>query len=160
MLTLFGNAINLPVDDQKILATGGLLHDVGKMSIPHSVLNKPGKLNDDEFVVMKNHVTESVRYLELNGNIPKGIITIAGQHHEKLDGTGYPYGLKGTKLNDLARMAAIVDIFSALTDRRVYKPSMSPEEALTIMMEEMSNHVDTHLLGMFRQRFLDAFQAF
>ena len=160
MLTLFGHAINLSADDQKLLATGGLLHDVGKMYIPHNVLNKPGKLNENEFEVMKSHVTKTIHHLEINGEIPKGIITIAGQHHEKLDGTGYPYGLQGSKLNDLARMAAIVDIFSALTDRRVYKPAMSAEAALAIMTDEMSQHLDISLLNMFRQRFLDALSTF
>jgi putative nucleotidyltransferase with HDIG domain len=159
MLTLFGHAINLPVDEQKILATGGLLHDVGKMSIPHNILNKPGKLNEDEFGVMKSHVKETVRQLELSSQIPKGIITIAGQHHEKLDGTGYPYGLEAGKLNDLARMAAIVDIFSALTDRRVYKPAMSAESAIAIMTDEMARHIDINLLRLFRERFLDALSS-
>ena len=156
MLTLFGHAINLPVGDQKLLTTGGLLHDVGKMSIPHNVLNKPGKLTTKEFEVMKNHVTASVHQLKLNGRIPKGIITIAGQHHEKLDGTGYPYGLEGSSLNELARMAAIVDIFSALTDRRVYKAPMPPEEALALMTDQMYRQIDIPLLNMFKERFLDA----
>ncbi len=160
MLTLFGNAINLPPHEQKILASGGLLHDIGKMAIPHSVLNKPGKLDLDEFEVMKNHVTATIYCLEQDPTIPKGIITIAAQHHEKLDGTGYPYSLGGTKLNDLARMAAIVDIFSAITDRRVYKAAMPAEQALAIMSDEMSHHIDTNLLGMFRERFLDALRTF
>ncbi len=160
MLTLFGHAINLPVHEQKILSTGGLLHDVGKMHIPHAVLNKPGRLSPEEFDVMKSHVTHTVYCLNKDDSIPKGIVTIAGQHHEKLDGTGYPYGLEGTKLNDLARMAAIVDVFSALTDRRVYKPPMPAEEALKIMTEQMSQHLDLHLLKMFRQRFLDALSTF
>lgn len=160
MLTLFGHAINLPVHEQKILSTGGLLHDVGKMHIPHAVLNKPGRLTSEEFDVMKSHVTHTVYCLNKDSSIPKGIVTIAGQHHEKLDGTGYPYGLEGSKLNDLARMAAIVDVFSALTDRRVYKPPMPAEEALKIMTEQMSQHLDLHLLKMFRQRFLDALSTF
>jgi len=160
MLALFGHAINLPVHEQKILATGGLLHDVGKMSIPHAVLNKQGKLTEEEFGVMKSHVTETVRCLEVDESIPRGIITIAGQHHEKLDGTGYPYGLGAGKLNDLARMAAIVDIFSALTDRRVYKAPMSAEDALALMIDQMSTHIDLTLLNMFRQRFLDAMLTF
>lgn len=160
MLSLFGHAINLPLHEQKILTTGGLLHDIGKMSIPHHILNKPGKLNNKEFEVMKSHVTQTIACLEETEDLPKGIITIAAQHHEKLDGTGYPFGLEATKLNDLARMAAIVDIFSALTDRRVYKAPMTPEEALQVMTDEMSRHIDTNLLGMFKQRFLDSLRTF
>ena len=90
LLSLFGNVIGLPQSEQLLLASGGLLHDVGKMSIPHEVLNKPGRLTEEEFVVMKGHVDASVHYLMQNPEIPKGVITIAAQHHEKLDGTGYP----------------------------------------------------------------------
>jgi HD-GYP domain-containing protein (c-di-GMP phosphodiesterase class II) len=155
-LALFGASLRLPKDEQVILASGGLLHDVGKMSIPHEVLNKPGRLTVAEFEVMKGHVPASINYLLRCPDLPKGIITIAAQHHEKLDGTGYPAGLGGTKLNRLARMASIVDVFSALTDRRVYKPLMEAEAALNLMVNEMGSHLDLKLLGLFRQMLLDA----
>jgi HD-GYP domain-containing protein (c-di-GMP phosphodiesterase class II) len=99
-----------------------------------------------------------VNYLQCCPDLPKGIVTIAAQHHEKLDGTGYPAGLSGNKLNRLARMASIVDVFSALTDRRVYKPPMEAEAALNLMVDEMGSHLDIKLLGMFRQMLLDATQ--
>jgi putative nucleotidyltransferase with HDIG domain len=158
LLALFGFHLGLSQDEQSILASGGLLHDVGKMSIPHDVLNKPGRLNPAEYVVMKGHVLASVTHLERSPDLPKGIMTIAAQHHEKLNGTGYPYGLNGKKLDDLARMASIIDVFSALTDRRVYKPSMTAESALRIMTEEMTTHLDMKLLGLFRQMLLDTAQ--
>ena len=88
--------------------------------------------------------------------IPKPVIIIAAQHHEKLDGSGYPHGLKGDDLNDLARMASIVDVLSALTDRRVYKPPMPAEKALSIMTDEMGHHLDQHFLSMFKAMLLDA----
>jgi HD-GYP domain-containing protein (c-di-GMP phosphodiesterase class II) len=156
LLSLFGFTIRLPPGEQVILASGGLLHDVGKMSIPHEVLNKPGRLTPEEFGVMKGHVTASADYLRCCPDIPKGIITIAEQHHEKLDGTGYPHGLAGSQLNELARMASIVDVFSALTDRRVYRPPMDAEKALGIMVDEMGRHLDQGLLALFRQMLLDA----
>ena len=155
-LALFGFNLQLPKDEQVILASGGLLHDVGKMSIPHEILNKAGRLTEAEFAAMKGHVTASVNYLQACSNVPKSIITMAAQHHEKLDGTGYPLGLGGNKLNRLARMVSIIDVFSALTDRRVYKPSMNAETALAIMTKEMSTHLDMKLLGLFRQMLLDA----
>jgi len=155
-LSLFGKAIGLSLDDQKQLATGGLLQDVGKMFIPHLVLNKAGKLTDEEFDIMKGHVDATTRILETGGNIPRGVITITSQHHEKIDGTGYPRGLKGAQLNELARMASIVDVFSALTDRRVYRPPVTPEKALSIMFAEMKGHLDLDLLGRFREMLLDA----
>jgi HD-GYP domain-containing protein (c-di-GMP phosphodiesterase class II) len=155
-LSLFGQTIGLSQKDQKQLAIGGLLHDVGKMYIPHLVLNKPGKLTDDEFEIMKGHVTATEGLLRSSEGIPRGVVTIASQHHEKIDGSGYPRGLKGDELNELARMASIVDVFSALTDRRVYKPSMSAEKALGIMKDEMSHHLDMDLLGRYRKMLLDA----
>ena len=89
-------------------------------------------------------------------DLPKGIITIAAQHHEKLDGSGYPHGLAGKNLNRLARIASIVDVFSALTDRRVYKPPMEAEIALNLMVEQMASELDIKLLSLFRQMLLDA----
>ena len=105
---------------------------------------------------MKTHVPETVRLLRASPEIPKSIITIAEQHHEKLNGHGYPLGLKGPQLNELARMAAIVDVFSALTDRRVYKPPMEAEKALAIMTGEMGGHLDQNFLSLFRSMLLDA----
>ena len=156
LLTLFGNTVGLKPDDQLVLASGGLLHDAGKMQIPHEVLNKPGRLTEEEFVVMKSHVTHTITFLEASPEITKPMMIIAAQHHEKLDGTGYPFGLKGGELNDLARMAAIVDVFSALTDRRVYKPPMEAEEALDIMTGPMGNHLDQHYVATFRAMLMDA----
>ncbi len=157
LLTLLGHAAGFKNNDQLLLSSGGLLHDVGKMNIPHNILNKPGRLTDEEFEIMKSHVTETVDYLNTVDNIPKAVFIIAEQHHEKLDGTGYPYGLKGKDLNELARMAAIVDVFSALTDRRIYKPEMSAEKAMSIMTDEMcGGHLDPHYLKLFRTILFDA----
>jgi putative nucleotidyltransferase with HDIG domain len=155
-LALFGFNLRLPKEEQVLLASGGLLHDVGKMSIRHEILSKSGRLTAAEFEVMKAHVTSSVTYLEGCRDLPKGIMTIAAQHHEKLDGTGYPLGLAGSQLNRLARMASIIDVFSALTDRRVYKVAMEPEAALNLMVGEMASHLDIKLLGLFREMLLDA----
>lgn len=155
-LSLFGHTIGMRDAELMLLSSGGLLHDAGKQSIPFDVLNKPGKLDDDEWHVMRSHVTRTTSFLEASPNIPKGVLTIAAQHHEKLDGTGYPNGLKGSELNDLARMAAIVDVFGALTDRRVYKEPMTPEKALSIMTEEMGSALDQNLLILFREMLMDA----
>ncbi len=155
LLSLFGQAINIKGDDLMTLTAGGLLHDVGKMVIPHEVLNKAGKLDDDEFAIMKTHVDHTLEFLDKSNDLPKGVGIIAGQHHEKLDGSGYPLGLAGTELNQLARMAAIIDIFSALTDRRVYKPSMPPEKAFSIM-GSMKGHLDPILMVAFKEMLLDS----
>jgi HD-GYP domain-containing protein (c-di-GMP phosphodiesterase class II) len=137
MLALFGHALGLDGRDLLALTSGGLLHDVGKMCIPTSILNKPGALDDTE------------------RSVPRAIVIIAAQHHERMDGTGYPHGLERQQLNELARMAAIVDVFGALTDRRCYKAASEPEAALAIMAEQMTGHLDTHLLKLFRTVLLD-----
>lgn len=155
LLTLLGHAAGFNNDEQLLLSSGGLLHDVGKMKIPHNILNKPGRLTTDEFEIMKSHVPETVDYLKGCSNIPKGVFIIAEQHHEKIDGTGYPHGLKGSELNELARMAAIVDVFSALTDRRVYKEPMEASKAMDIMREEMTGHLDQHFVKMFEGVLVD-----
>lgn len=155
LLCLFGYTIGLRGDDLLQLACGGLVHDIGKMAIPHGVLNKPGKLNPQEWVVMQSHVKGSIRFLR-NSNLPRSIVTIAAQHHERLNGAGYPFGLKGRQLNELARMASIVDVFSALTDRRVYKEPMAPQHALDIMTKDMGEELDQGLLALFRGMLLEA----
>lgn len=155
-LSLLGNEAGFKNDEQLILASGGLLHDVGKMMIPHHILNKPGRLTDEEFEIIKTHVPETIDYLKRAGDIPKPVFIIAEQHHEKIDGTGYPNGLKGKELNELARMAAVVDVFSALTDRRVYKDPMPMDKALKIMREEMTNHLDQKYVIMFESILYDS----
>lgn len=156
MLTLLGHAAGFKKEEQLLLATGGLLHDLGKMKIPHHILNKPDRLTYDEFELIKTHVPHTVEYLKTVDNIPKAIFIIAEQHHEKIDGTGYPNGLKGKQLNELARMSAVVDVFSALTDRRVYKPSMPAKIAIGIMAEDMKEHLDQHYVKMFKSILHDA----
>ncbi|MBB4265763.1 HD domain-containing phosphohydrolase [Roseospira visakhapatnamensis] len=149
-LAYFGHELGLVGDDLLTVAAGGLLHDIGKVAIPRALLNKPGRLSEAEWTRMRGHVTRTVEMLDRMDDVPRGVVTIAGQHHEKLDGTGYPRGLKGGALNDLARMAAIVDVFGALTDRRSYKDPMSPEAALDLM-EGMRGHLDPHLVRLFRE---------
>lgn len=157
ILSLFGYNMGLRDEDLCMLASGGLMHDIGKMFIPFEVLNKPGKLNDVEMQLMRSHVDRTSEYLKGCGTMPRGVSIIAEQHHEKLNGGGYPKGL--TDLNELARMAAIADVFGALTDQRCYKPPMDPEEALKIMTGPMKDELDQHLLGLFREMLLDTARA-
>jgi len=154
-LSLFGHELGIKGEDLMTLSTGGLLHDVGKMHISHEVLNKPGKLTEKEFALMKSHVNCTVDFLNETSELPKGILIVAGQHHEKLDGTGYPHGIEGKKLNELARMASIIDMFSAITDRRVYKDPVPPEQALKIIAN-MKGRLDQKLFAVFREMLLDA----
>jgi len=154
-LAHFGATLGMRGEELLTLASGGLLHDIGKMAIPFEVLNKPGILTPEEFALVKTHVQKAVDMLCQTEGMSKSAIIVARQHHEKLDGSGYPQGLKNGQLNELARMASIVDIFGALTDRRPYKDPIPPEEALA-MMAAMKHEIDQNLLGMFRGALLDA----
>ena len=156
LLTLFGHTIGLNDEKMLILATGGLLHDVGKISAIQDLTNEPRKLTDDEMVIVRQHVTETVDYLQRQPDVPKGVLTVAANHHERLDGSGYPNGLRDGQLNDLARMAAIVDVFSALTERRSYRPALPPENVFTLMRTDMQHSLDQRLLGQFRDMLMDA----
>jgi HD-GYP domain-containing protein (c-di-GMP phosphodiesterase class II) len=106
--------------------------------------------------LMQGHVSEAVRLLRTIPAIPQTVLTIAEQHHEKLDGTGYPNGLRESQLKELARMATLVDAFSAMTDHRIYRAAMTAEQALAIMTGEMRKQLDQHLLRVFRTILLGA----
>jgi HD-GYP domain-containing protein (c-di-GMP phosphodiesterase class II) len=156
LLGNLGLTIGLPRDRQLVLASSGLLFDIGKLAIPQDILNKQGRLTDGELQIMRSHVDLSVRILSDAGEIPKGILTVAEQHHERLDGSGYPNGLVGKQINELARMAAIADVYCGLTDNRVYKIGFPPEKALSIMAKEMASQLDQQMLALFRSRILNA----
>ena len=153
-LSLLGHAMGIRGDDLQTLTVGGLVHDIGKSLVPVEILNKPAKLDNKEWPLMRDHVLNSEEVIDRTPEIGHGIRIIALQHHEKLDGNGYPKGLKGRQLNDLARMAAIVDIYGALNDRRSYKPAFTAEKALKIM-REMEGELDMNLVKLFSESLLD-----
>ena len=156
LLTLLGHALGLNGGSLTALAVGGLIHDIGKTSIQRDALNKSGTLTEDEVVAMRAHVQSGVDYLHRNSDIPKGAMVVVAQHHEKLDGSGYPAGLSGSQLNHLARMATIVDVFTAMTDRRPYRRPMPAEEALRRMTDDMAGQLDLGMLKLFREMLLDS----
>jgi putative nucleotidyltransferase with HDIG domain len=128
-----------PLEVEK-LRYAGLLHDVGKIGVPEAVLTKPGKLTDEEFFQIKRHaattreILDQIQFLEGYEDIPR----MAGQHHEKLSGTGYPLGEFGEAISLGGRLLAVADIYDALRQKRVYKPAMSIEQALGILHSDMN----------------------
>lgn len=147
-LTSFGLLIGISGEELQNLTTCGLLHDIGKAKISPYLLNKPGALNDEEWVEMKKHPEHSKEILE-KSDCHDDVKDGSYHHHEKLDGSGYPHGLSGSQISDIARMVAISDIFSGLTEKRSYKESMSNKKAYEIMLS-MENHLDMDLLGAFK----------
>ncbi|MCK5424677.1 MAG: HD domain-containing protein [Emcibacter sp.] len=133
-LTSFGMLLGVKKSDLQLLAMGGMMHDIGKAMTPLEILDKPAKLTPTEWTVMKEH-PKNCRLILSVEKWDEDMIDIATHHHERLDGNGYPDGLKGSEVSDLARMTAIADMFSGLVDKRSYKPSMSAEKAIGIMLE-------------------------
>jgi len=124
------------------------LHDVGKVGIPDAILLKPGKLTDDEFVIMKTHASLGAEALEVaekelgTNSFMRVAREIAATHHEKWDGSGYPAGLKGTDIPTSGRLMAVADVYDALISKRVYKPAFPHEKAMAIIREGRGAHFD------------------
>jgi response regulator RpfG family c-di-GMP phosphodiesterase/signal transduction histidine kinase len=143
--------------DAKLLLQSCQLHDVGKISIEDSILKKPGKLNDDEIAEMKKHtvfgerVIEKIESLAKESDFLKYAKIFAASHHEKWDGSGYPYGLKGNEIPLLGRVMAIADVYDALTSVRPYKKAFTHEEAVRIITEGSGTHFDPFLVELFVQ---------
>lgn len=133
-----------------ILKMASPMHDIGKVAIPDSVLNKPGKLTDDEFRLMQSHTEIGYNLLKNSKrHILRAASIVAGQHHEKWDGTGYPHGLKGEDIHIYGRITAIADVFDALASDRVYKQAWPLERILRLFDEERGRHFDPHLVDVF-----------
>jgi len=145
----FGRVLELPRDEIKELALGGLLHDVGKAKVPGSILNKPAKLDDAEFAVMKSHVVHSAELIKKMNGVGEITLMAAAQHHERYDGTGYPHGLKGDEISLHGQMLAIVDVYDAITSIRVYHKGMPPTEALRKLFEWSGAHFNPKLVQAF-----------
>ncbi|MDN3554955.1 HD-GYP domain-containing protein [Halomonas maura] len=120
----------------------GILHDVGKMSIPLEILDKPGKLSVDEFEIIKKHVLEGYRILSSDNTLPEIVLNTSRDHHERMNGQGYPYGKKGEDLSDEAKLIAIVDTYDAITSDRVYSPAEPPTYALKEIYENAGELFD------------------
>ncbi|MDP2805881.1 MAG: HD-GYP domain-containing protein, partial [Gallionellaceae bacterium] len=145
----FGRVLNLQRAEIKEIALGGMLHDVGKAKVPGRILNKPGKLDDAEFVVMKNHAANTAEVLKEVAGISDIAFKAAAQHHERFDGTGYPMKLKGEEISLYGQMIAIVDVYDAITSIRVYHKGMPPTEALKKLFEWGGTHFNPSLVQAF-----------
>lgn len=141
-LELFPATLNL-------LGEAAILHDIGKSQIDIDIVNKPGRLTSEEFDTMKLHPVYGHQLLVEHGIKNPAILSGAKDHHEKLNGSGYPQGLKNEEISKFARIIAIADIFNALTTRRSYKAALSTFEALKIMKHQMEGELDEDLLKRF-----------
>jgi HD-GYP domain-containing protein (c-di-GMP phosphodiesterase class II) len=150
LMTIFARFLKIDKKIIQLLSVGAFLHDVGKINIPDSILNKPGKLTDAEFTVIKSHVNHSIKIIESTPGISELSLEVAALHHEKLDGTGYPFNIPKEKISSYGRMIAICDIFDALTANRCYKDGYSHLKSFSILRSlAQKEHLDQRLVDLF-----------
>ncbi len=162
---LLGKLSGMSTEEEELLLYSSPLHDIGKIGIPDAILLKPGKLDEAEFALMQQHAAIGGLMLEDGDKYPiiKAGKIIAEQHHEKVDGTGYPKGLQGDAIHIYAKIVAIADVFDALSSKRVYKDPFPLEKTLAIMKDGRGSHFDTTLLDLFLDnidKFLEVKEAY
>lgn len=145
---LIGKKLGLSQEDLKRLRIGGLFHDVGKIGVPDNILQKNGKLSDNEYSEIKNHPTIGSHILS-TASIFHDILPIVKYHHEKFDGTGYPERLKGNQIPYLARITSLADTFDAMTSKRVYRDSLPIESVITEIKRCKGTQFDPELTDIF-----------
>ncbi len=143
--TIIARWINLAEEDIKVLTVAAILHDIGKLMIPEKILLKPGKLTDEEFQTIKTHVNLGFNLLK-EQQIDSRIKEACLLHHEKCDGSGYPFNLKGDKIPLLTKIITIADVYDAMTAARVYRGSMCPFDVIKIMEDDAFSKYDPNIL--------------
>ena len=142
--------LNYDVQDIKDICFAGLLHDVGKAKIPKEILRKPDKLTPDEFSITKKHAEQGYQILCQEELVNERVRQVALQHHERGDGSGYPYGLHTQDISPFARLIAIADVYDALTSDRCYRERVLPHESAEILMADCTlNKLDIELVKAF-----------
>ncbi|MBA4382943.1 MAG: phosphodiesterase [Sideroxydans sp.] len=149
LMIALGKQLGLTGEDLKEVGLAGLLHDVGKMMIPDEVLNKPGKLTDEEFEIIKGHPLKGWELLHGSPDITATALDVCLHHHERVDGKGYPDKLSGDKLTLFARMGAVCDVYDALTSNRCYKNGWEPADTIRKMAEWKDGHFDERVFQAF-----------
>jgi putative nucleotidyltransferase with HDIG domain len=145
----FGQQLGASRADRQRLSFAGMLHDIGKARIPLAILEKPGRLDEAETAVMRQHPQYGLDALGTGSGLPSEMLDMVVHHHELLDGSGYPHGLVGKEISDLVRIMTIADIFGALIERRSYKPPLSGDSAYRILTD-MGPKLDLDLVRAFR----------
>lgn len=143
-------ANGMPIKNIEEIGLGALLHDLGKMYIPLEVINKPAKLTKEEYDQVKAHCELGFDILRKVHEIPIPVSHCALQHHERIDGRGYPRGLKGDEIHKYAKIMSVADVFDALTSHRVYRPAMLPHRALEILYAGCGTQFDTYQVKLFK----------
>jgi HD-GYP domain-containing protein (c-di-GMP phosphodiesterase class II) len=142
-----GERLGLSPARLRTLAVGGLLHDMGKLSVPNRILQKPDRLDDSEFAVIRRHPTRGVELLGELGGFPPAVRRLVLGHHERLDGSGYPLGLSADEIDLETRILAVADVYDALVSQRVYRDAWPKERALALLNDEIGSAFDARCVG-------------
>ena len=145
---ILAEALGMNSNDIEIIRDAGLLHDIGKISIPERILQKTSKLTDEEYAIMKTHVENSTKMIRYLPDMDYVIPAVVG-HHERYDGTGYPRGLAGQNIPYMARILTIADCFDAMTAKRPYKQALSVEYAVNELEKNSGTQFDPELVKKF-----------
>lgn len=149
LMGAFGKFLQLDPDTINELALAGMLHDIGKIEIKDTILLKPAKLTDDEMAIMKSHVNKGLDAIQSMVGVSDVVLSVVAQHHERLDGSGYPHSLEADDIDLYGRMIAIVDCYDAMTADRCYKKGMPPNQALKILLKSSQSELDRELVSKF-----------
>ena len=149
LMVALARQLNLEEKQTREIGMAGLLHDLGKALMPMEVLNKPGKLTDAEFTIIKSHPVEGHRLLKEGGSVGELPLDVCLHHHEKTDGSGYPDHLKGDEISLFAKMGAVCDVYDAITSNRPYKSGWDPAESIRKMTEWCKGHFDERVFQAF-----------
>ena len=149
MMVALARQIGLDEEQTRLAGLAGLMHDLGKAAMPMEVLNKPGKLTDAEFSIIKTHPVEGYRLLQSGKDVDAVVLDVCLHHHEKTDGSGYPKGLKADEISIFAKMGAVCDVYDAITSNRPYKLGWDPAESLRKMAEWANGHFDGKVFQAF-----------
>jgi HD-GYP domain-containing protein (c-di-GMP phosphodiesterase class II) len=149
MMVALAKQLGLDEEQTRSAGLSGLMHDLGKAAMPMDVLNKPGKLTDAEFSIIKTHPEEGHRLLLGGNDVHSMVLDVCLHHHEKMDGSGYPKGLKGDEISLFAKMGAVCDVYDAITSNRPYKSGWDPAESLRKMAEWADGHFDRKVFQAF-----------
>ena len=149
---MIGRLLKIPTEELSLLTLGGLLHDLGKIKISSEILNKNGRLNDEEFTAIKHHPEEGARRIREMADMlpnPEILARIAEEHHERLDGSGYPHNKRSDEIHSFSKIVAIADVYDALTSERSYKRPYTPSVTRNIMVNLSKGHFDESLIKLF-----------
>ena len=149
MMVALSKQLGLDEEQTRLAGISGLMHDLGKAAMPMDVLNKPGKLTEAEFAIIKRHPEEGHRLLLTGSDVDPMVLDVCLHHHEKTDGSGYPKGLKDEEISLYAKMGAVCDVYDAITSNRPYKAGWDPAESLRRMAEWSKGHFDIRVFQAF-----------